>query len=70
MTLQTQQPQSENTPADLTDYQCRRVADAFESAQSENTRKYYASQFGKFRYWCDIGKADYPERVEPEEPAA
>lgn len=30
-----------------------RVADALESAQSENTRKSYASQFGKFRSWCE-----------------
>ena len=53
MTLQTQQPQPENTPAILTDEQRQRVADALESAQSENTRKNYASQFGKFRTWCE-----------------
>ena len=52
MTLQTQQPPPENSPAVLTDEQRRRVADALESAQSENTRKNYASQFGKFRTWC------------------
>ena len=53
MTLQTQQPTSENVPALLTDEQRRRVADALESAQSENTRRNYASQFGKFRTWCE-----------------
>ena len=53
MTLQTQQPTQENAPAVLTDEQRRRVADALESAQSENTRKNYASQFGKFRTWCE-----------------
>ena len=37
----------------LTDEQRRRVADALESAQSENTRRNYASQFGKFRSWCE-----------------
>ena len=39
MTLQTQQQISENGPAILTDEQRRRVADALESAQSENPRK-------------------------------
>ena len=53
MTLQTQQPTQENAPAVLTDEQRRRVADALEDAQSENTRKNYASQFGKFRTWCE-----------------
>ena len=53
MTLQTQQPTTDNLQAVLTDEQRRRVADALESAQSENTRKNYASQFGKFRSWCD-----------------
>ncbi len=53
MTLQTQQPTSENSLAVLTDEQRRRVADALERAQSENTRKNYASQFGKFRCWCE-----------------
>ena len=53
MTLRTQQPTSENAPTVLTDEQRRRVADAPESAQSENTRSNYASQFGKFRSWCE-----------------
>ena len=53
MTLQTQQVTQENSPAVLTDEQRRRVADALESAQSENTRKNYASQFGRFRTWCE-----------------
>ena len=53
MTLQTQQQTSENAPAILTDEQRRRVADALEGAQSENTRINYASQFGKFRSWCE-----------------
>ena len=58
MTLQTQQPQPENAPAVLTEEQRRRVADALESAQSENTRKNYASQFGKFKTWCE--QESYP----------
>ena len=53
MTLQTQQPTTENAPAILTDEQRLRVTDALENAQSENTRKNYASQFGKFRTWCE-----------------
>ena len=53
MTLQTQQPQPENPPAVLTDEKRRRVADALESAQSGNTRRNYASQYGKFRDWCE-----------------
>ena len=53
MTLQRQQATTENAPAVLTDEQRRRVADALESAQSENTRKNYASQYGKFRTWCE-----------------
>ena len=53
MTLQTQQPQPENTPVLLTDEQRQRVAAALENAQSENTRKNYASQFGKFMSWCE-----------------
>ena len=40
-------------PATLTDEQRQRVADALDNAQSENTRKNYASQFGKFRSWCE-----------------
>ena len=53
MTLQTQQPTSEHSPAVLTDEQRRRVADALENAQSENTRRNYAGQFRKFRTWCE-----------------
>ena len=69
MTLQTQQPTQENTPVVLTDQQRRRVADALESAQSENTRKNYASQFGKFRTWCEQeGYSSIP--VQPEVLAA
>ena len=52
MTLQTHRPLPENSPAILTDEHRRRVADAIESAQSENTRR-YASQVGKFRSWCE-----------------
>ena len=59
MTLQTQQPQPENTPAVLTEDQRRRVAYALESAQSENTRKNYASQVGKFRTWCEQEEFPY-----------
>ena len=51
MTLQTQH--TANAPAVLTDEQRRRVADALESAQSENTRRNYAGQFRKFRAWCE-----------------
>ena len=43
------QANNQGLPAALTDEQRRRVADALESAQSENTRINYASQFGKFR---------------------
>ena len=53
MTLRTQQTQSESALTVLTDEQRRRVADALESAQSENTRKNYASQYGKFRSWYE-----------------
>ena len=53
MTLRTQQPQREEPPAVLSDEQRRRVADALENAQSENTRRNYASQFEKFRIWCE-----------------
>ena len=59
MTLQTQQPTSENTPVVLSDEQRRRVADALENAQSDNTRKNYASQFGKFRSWCELEDFSY-----------
>ena len=69
MTLQTQQQTSEKAPAILTDEQRRRVADALESAQSENTRRNYASQFGKFRNWCE--QEDYsPLPAQPEVLAA
>ena len=50
MTLQTQQ--TANAPATLADEQRRRVADALESAQSENTRRNYAGQYRKFCAWC------------------
>ena len=53
MTLQTQHPTSEHSPAVLTDEQRRRVADALENAQSENTRRNYAGQYRKFRAWCE-----------------
>ena len=53
MTLQTQQPTPDHSPAVLTDEQRRRVADALENAQSENTRRNYAGQFRKFRTWCE-----------------
>ena len=53
MTLQTQQPILDNSPAVLTDEQRRRVADALENAQSENTRRSYAGQCRKFRAWCE-----------------
>ena len=52
MTLQRQQ-NTEIAPTFLTDEQRQRVADALEDAQSENTRKNYASQFRKFRAWCE-----------------
>ena len=53
MTLQTQH--TANAPATLTDEQRRRVADALENAQSENTRRNYAGQYRKFRAWCERG---------------
>ena len=53
MTLRTQQVTQENSPAVLTDEQRRRVADALENAQSENTRRNYAGQYRKFRAWCE-----------------
>ena len=53
MTLQTQQPTPEHSPAVLTDEQRRRVADALENAQSVNTRRNYAGQFRKFCEWCE-----------------
>ena len=51
MTLQT--PHTANAPATLSDEQRRRVADALENAQSENTRRNYAGQYRKFRAWCE-----------------
>ena len=51
MTLQTQH--TANAPATLSDEQRRRVADALENAQSENTRRNYAGQYRKFRAWCE-----------------
>ena len=51
MTLQTQH--AVNASAVLTDEQRRRVADALENAQSENTRRNYAGQYRKFRAWCE-----------------
>ena len=69
MTLQTQQPQPANSPALLTEEQRRRVADALESAQSENTRKNYHSQFRKFRSWCELENYS-PLPVQPEVLAA
>ena len=52
MTLQTQH--TANAPATLTDEQRRRVADALENAQSENTRRNYAGQYRKFQSWCEL----------------
>ena len=51
MTLQAHD-KNDNAPAVLTEEQRRRVADALESAQSENTRKNYASQLRQFQSWC------------------
>ena len=52
--VQIQAHQSiEHSPAILTDEQRRRVADALENAQSENTRRNYAGQYSKFRAWCE-----------------
>ena len=51
MTLQTQH--TAIAPATLTDEQRRRVADALENAQSENTRRNYAGQYSKFCAWCE-----------------
>ena len=69
MTLQTQQPTSEHSPAVLTDEQRQRVADALESAQSENTRRNYAGQFRKFRDWCER-EEQFPLPTSPEVVAA
>ena len=51
MTFQT--PHTTNAPATLAGEQHRRVADALENAQSENTRRNYAGQYRKFRAWCE-----------------
>ena len=56
MTLRTQHSTPEHSPATLTDEQRRRVADALENAQSENTRRNYAGQYRKFRAWCEREK--------------
>ena len=64
MTLQRQQ-HTESAPAVLTDEQRQRVADALEDAQAENTRRNYASQFGKFRLWCEReGQSPLPAQAE------
>ena len=67
MTLQTQH--TANAPATLTDEQRRRVADALENAQSENTRRNYAGQFRKFRDWCER-EGQFPLPTSPEVVAA
>ena len=51
MTLQTQH--TVDAPAIMTDEQRQHVADALESAQSENTRQNYTGQFRKFSAWCE-----------------
>ena len=53
MTLQTQHPTPEHSPAVLTDEQRQRVSDALENAQAVNTRRNYAGQCLKFRSWCE-----------------
>ena len=63
MALQTQQ--TVHTPATLTDEQRRRVADALENSQSENTRRSYGSQFRKFGAWCEReGQSSLPASPE------
>ena len=42
-----------HAPAYLTEEQCQRVADALESAQSENTHRNYAGQFPRFSAWYE-----------------
>ena len=69
MTLQVLQTTSDNSPDLLTQEQRRRVADALENVHSENTLKSYASQFGKFRSWCDPGNFS-PFPAQPEVVAA
>ena len=67
MTLRTQR--TVNAPATLTDEQRRRVSDALENAQSENTRRNYAGQFRKFRDWCEH-EEQFPLPTSPEVVAA
>ena len=67
MTLRTQH--ITNAPATLTDEQRRRVADALENAQSENTRRNYAGQYRKFHAWCEREK-QLPLSASPEVVAA
>ena len=67
MTLQTQH--TVNAPAILSDEQRRRVSDALENAQSENTRRNYAGQFRKFRDWCER-EEQFPLPTSPEVVAA
>ena len=63
MTLRTQH--TVNASAILTDEQRRRVADALENAQSENTRRNYAGQYRKFRAWCEReGQSALPTQPE------
>ena len=69
MTLQRHQQTTERAPAVLTDEQRQRVADALEDAQADNTRRNYASQFGKFRLWCER-EDQSPLPVQPEVLAA
>ena len=41
------------------------MAAALENAQSENTRRNYASQYGKFRTWCELeGYSPIPTQPE------
>ena len=68
MTLQTHGT-TDNAPAVLTEEQRRRVADALESAQSENTRRNYASQLRQFQSWCHQENSS-PLPVQPEVVAA
>ena len=65
MALRTQHPTPEYSPAVLTHEQRRRVVDALKEAQSENTRKNYASQFRRFRAWCELeGQSALPAQPE------
>ena len=67
MTLQTRH--TVNTPATLSDEQCRRVSDALENTQSANTRRNFVGQFRKFRDWCEREK-QLPLPTSPEVVAA